>query len=59
MVVHYLHGWPSTQLQPFEHSALFLVVPVMSLQLLEAALALVLDGDGGVVAEPCFSAAAT
>jgi hypothetical protein len=47
MEVQYHPGWPKTHLQPLEHSVLFLLVYVMPLQLLEATLALVLDGDGG------------
>jgi hypothetical protein len=54
MGVHYHPRLPSTHLQPFVHLLLSLEVPFMPLQLLEAALALVLDKDEGVVAEPCF-----
>ena len=52
-------SWPNTHLQPFECSVPFLEAPFVSLQLLGATLALALDGDGWVVAAPCFSAPAT
>ena len=47
-------GWPNTHLKPFEHSVLFLAAPLMPLQVLEAARALVLDSDGCVAAAPGF-----
>jgi hypothetical protein len=56
IAVHWHPRWPNTCLQPFEHSVLFLAALSMPLQLLEAALVLVLEGNGWIVAAPCFSA---
>jgi len=41
--VHRYPGWPNTHRKPFEHSVLFLAAPLMPLQVLGAARALVLD----------------
>jgi hypothetical protein len=56
IAVHWCSRWPNTCLQPVEHSVPFLVAPLVPLQLLEAALALALGGNGWDVAAPCFSA---